>query len=60
MIIEYKGPIDIEIRDLEDRQDILLKGEDNKLNELSRLFQSILIDSIRREIKYEKHQYISI
>lgn len=58
--IEYKGPIDIEIRDLDDRQGILLKGEGNKLNELSRLIQSILIDSIRREIKYEKHQYISI
>lgn len=55
-----QGSIDIEIRDLEDRQGVLLKGEERKLKEFSRMIQLSLFDAILREQKSEKSVLISI
>ncbi len=55
-----QGSIDIEIRDLEDRQGVLLKGEERKLKEFSRMIQLSLFDAILREQKGEKSGLIFI
>ena len=46
--IRNKGPFDVEIRDLEDRQGILLRGDEKKLKDLSQLIQNTFFDAILR------------
>lgn len=58
--MNHKGVIDVEIRDLENRQGILLKGDENKLRELSRLIHISFFDAILREERGKESALISI
>lgn len=55
-----QGPIDVEIRDSENRQGIILKGEEKKLKELSRLMQIKFFDTIFREQRGEETVFFSV
>jgi protein associated with RNAse G/E len=57
---DSKVPFNIEIKDLEDRQGILLRGEEKLLKQLAYYIQSVFFDAIIREMKDDGHLYIVI
>jgi len=53
-------PVDVEIRDLDDQQGILLRGEPNQLNSVLRLIMENFFDAICRERKYGDVDFVEI
>lgn len=58
--IDSPEAVDVEIRDLEDHQGILLKGEPAKLNFVVELIRENFFDAIVRKRKYQDLNFIEI
>lgn len=58
--IDSPEPISVEIRDLEDQQGILLRGESGQLNLVVKLIRENFFDVIVRERKYQEISFIEI
>ena len=58
--IDSPEPVDVEIRDLDDQQGILLRGEPNQLNSVLRLTWENFFDAICWERKYGDVDFVEI
>ncbi len=58
--IDSPEPVSVEIRDLEDQQGILLRGEPNQLNSVLKLIRENFFDAIYRERKYGDTGFVEI
>lgn len=58
--IDSPEPIEVEIRDLEDQQGILIRGEPNQRNLVVELIRENFFDAICRETKYGDFEFMEI
>lgn len=58
--IDSPEPVGVEIRDMDDQQGILLRGEPNQLSAVLKLIKDKLFDAICRETKYGDFDFIEV